>query len=223
MPDENSCTPTRTNSESFASCSGDLCIKPGAMGLPVKTKELMLQEISWQQYLTGVTGLSFAYYVFVVSVYCRTEFAALIRRFTGRAAPVPPRTGQTALPAVSVMGLAVPEPEDAEDDDLVFGEPEYDDEEQAPASSPRETALPPTDENEEEYLQMADEVTTLYTVVKESGESKANFEMVFRLLAQKYAGLAGTPYREQINDHLLAQGAWPFPLSAAELNQFWKS
>lgn len=183
----------------------------------------MLQEISWQDYLTGITGLSFAYYVFVVSVYCRTEFAALLRRFKGRAAPVPARVGQMALPAVSVMGLAAPEPEDAEDDDLIFGEPESDDEEQLPAASSQQSAAPPPDESEEEYLQMSGEVTTLYKVVKESGESKANFEMVFRLLAQKYAGLADGPYREQINDHLLAQGEWPFPLTSAELNQIWKS
>lgn len=70
---------------------------------------------------------------------------------------------------------------------------------------------------------MVSEAKTLIRVINESSESKENFEMLFRLIVQKYAVLRGTPFQQQINDFLMAEGApkFPFSLSEADLDSYW--
>jgi len=70
---------------------------------------------------------------------------------------------------------------------------------------------------------MVSEVKTLNRVINESSESKENFEMLFRLIVQKYPALRGTPYQQQINNFLMAEGApeFPFSLSETDLENYW--
>ena len=74
-----------------------------------------------------------------------------------------------------------------------------------------------------EFSEMISEVKTLIRVINESSESKENFEMLFRLIVQKYETLAGTAYEEQVNDYLINEGAdqFPFSLTLIELQSFW--
>jgi hypothetical protein len=70
---------------------------------------------------------------------------------------------------------------------------------------------------------MVSEVKTLIRVINESSETKENFEMLFRLIIEKYPAICGTPYQQQINDFLMEEGApeFPFSLNETDLVNYW--
>lgn len=176
---------------------------------------MMLEHISWPAYLAGALSTSLAYYGWMGLRFYRTEIASVLRK-KQTAGPVPSTTA--GISEDDVFGAIPPDPEQVLDgDELSFGPAEPDQE-----TTETETAFPLSSQVSE-FSEMVGEVKTLIRVVGDFPESQKNFEMLFGLIIQKYAGLSDTPFREKINEFLLAESGqhFPFALSSEDLNQLW--
>jgi len=197
---------------------------PAAMGLSSKLK-IMLHQISWFTYAVSILSLVTLYYLYVGLAFYRIELQSVIYKLMGKQPAVKASgQGDLQLPDYAIMGKA--QPEDVEflnQEELSFGPTDNPDEIsvqepakfQAPAGSGSGLIV--------DFSEMLSEVKTLVRVINESSESKENFEMLFRLVVQKYPSLNGTAYEQQINDFLIAESAsqFPFPLSAEDLKNYW--
>jgi len=210
------------------SISGDLflnfVLSPAAMELPPKLK-IMLHQISWFTYAVSILSLVILYYMYVGLTFYRIELQSVIYKLMGKQPEVKVfGHGDLQLPDYAIMGKA--QPEDVEflnQEELSFGPTDNPDDliNQQPAKS---EALASTNSRLiGDFSEMVSEVKTLIRVINESGESKENFEMLFRLIVQKYHSLTGTVYEQQVNDFLVAEGApqFPFSLTAADLKNYW--
>jgi len=185
----------------------------------------MLHQISWFTYAVSVLLLVTIYYLYVGLAFYRIELQSVIYKLMGKQPAVKASgQGDLQLPDYAIMGKA--QPEDVEflnQEELSFGPTDNPDElslqetSKSPASTASDSKLIV------DFSEMMSEVKTLVRVINESSESKENFEMLFRLVVQKYPSLNGTAYEQQINDFLIAEGApqFPFPLNAEDLKNYW--
>lgn len=181
----------------------------------------MLHQISWFTYAVGIGTLAVLYYLFVGFTYFKAEFLLIFQRLTGKQPGLSSsNAGDLQLPDHSIMGAAQPENvEFVSAADLSFG-PAGD------LDAPAETGqVVPVNNSRliSHFSDMISEVKTLIRVINESSESKENFEMLFKLVIEKYPELTGSSYRTQINDYLLAEGApeFPFSLTKTDLENYW--
>jgi len=195
-------------------------LSPAAMGLPLKLK-IMLHQISWFTYAVSIISLVVIYYLYVGLTYYRTEFQSFIFRLTGKQPALQTAvTSDLQIPDYEITGKVQPEEIDFVPQEELSFAPADEREELAPADqvlSGTDSRLIGT------FSEMVFEVKTLIRVINESSESKENFEMLFRLIVQKYPQLSGTPYQQQINAFLLSEGApeFPFPLNENDLINYW--
>ena len=181
----------------------------------------MLHQISWLTYAVSIITLVFLYYLYVGIAFYKIELRSLIYKFSGKQ-PALSAAGNSDLqiPDYEIMGKAEPEAvEFVTQEELHFGPSEESDEPVSEKAIPAETnsRLIST------FSEMVSEVRTLIRVINESSESKENFEMLFRLIVQKYLALRGTPYQQQVIDFMMAEGApeFPFPLDENDLINYW--
>ena len=185
----------------------------------------MLHQISWFTYAVSILSLVTLYYGYVGLTFYRIELQSVIYKLMGRQPAIEASGhGDMQLPDYSIMGKAQPgDVEFLSQEELSFGPPDNPDEilTQQPAKS--ETSTGTGSRLIGDFSEMVSEVKTLNRVINESSESKENFEMLFRLIVQKYPSLAGTAYEQQINDFLLEEGApqFPFPLNMDDLKNYW--
>jgi hypothetical protein len=210
------------------SVSGDhflnFVLSPAAMELPPKLK-IMLHQISWFTYAVSILSLVTLYYLYVGLTFYRIELQSVINKLMGKQPAIKASgQGDLQIPDYAVMGRA--QPEDVEFlslEELSFGPADIPDEEliQEPAKS--QVIAGADSRLIGDFSEMVSEVKTLIRVINESSESKENFEMLFRLIVQKYPSLKNTAYEQQINDFLIAEGApqFPFPLNTEDLKNYW--
>ena len=165
------------------------------------------------------------YYSYVGLSFYRLEIQSAIYKLTGRQPVVKAAgNGDFLLPDYAIMGKAQPENvEFVSHEELTFAPADNPDEALTQHSSKKQL-VPDTDARLiGDFSEMASEVKTLIRVVNESSESKETFEMLFRLIVQKYPALAGTSYQQQVNDFLIEKGTseFPFSLSITDLNNYW--
>jgi hypothetical protein len=192
---------------------------------PADKSRIMLHQISWFSYGSAIAILATAYYGYVGLTFYLSELRATIYRLTGKKPPVARLSGgdfqiqdyDPAGPIKQESVAFVPREE------LMFGPPE---ESEVPVM--RIPATPAANDAPDvrlagDFSEMIAEVKTLIRVINESSESKENFEMLFRLIIQKYQSLSGTSYEDQVNDFLINEGAgqFPFPLTLTELQNYW--
>jgi len=197
---------------------------PSVIKLPEKSR-IMLHQISWLNYLSAVIIVATAYYAYVILNFYKSELQALICRLSGRR-PVSSQSSTTdfQIPDFSVAGAIKPEEVDfVLQEELSFGPPDDADLSEAPNTLPLTETKGTDILLVSDFSEMISEVKTLIRVINESSETKENFEMLFRLVVQKYYALAGTPYEEQVNNFLLTEGAsqFPFSLTINELESYW--
>ena len=182
----------------------------------------MLHQISWFTYVVSIFSLVILYYGFVGATFYRVEIQAIYYKLTGRQPElITSGKGDLQIPDYDIMGKA--QPEDVafvNAEELSFGPDESPDE---PQTDPVVKPIITDSRLIVEFSEMVSEVKTLIRVINESSESKENFEMLFRLITQKYTALAGTAYQQQINEFLLTEGApqFPFPLTATDIENYW--
>jgi hypothetical protein len=184
----------------------------------------MLHQISWTTY--GITALLIvtAYYGYIGLTFYSTELKAGFNHLTGNKPAISDKgPGDLQLPDYSVMGVIQADDIDfVNPDELNFGPGEENESSQEDATENAES--PKTDIHLlGDFSEMIAESKTLIRVINESEESKENFEMLFRLIVQRYPALTGSIYEKQVNDYLINEGApeFPFPLSINELESFW--
>jgi hypothetical protein len=194
------------------------------MELPQKPM-IMLHQISWSTYAVSIFLLIVIYYLYVGLTFYRKEIRSAIFKLTGRQPALKiSETSDLQIPDYNIMGKA--QPDDVEfvsQEELSFAPADIPDEAQAEQLAPPST-VPETDSRLiGDFSEMVSEVKTLIRVIKESSESKENFEMLFRLIVQKYPSLTGTAYQQQINDFLIAEGTsqFPFALTNTDLENYW--
>jgi len=196
-------------------------LSPTAMELPPK-QNIMLHQISWFTYAVSILLLVCIYYLYVGLAFYRLEIQAVIYKLTGKQPSFENSgTGDIEFPDYAIMGKARPDDVDiVSQDELSFG----------PAEIPydKDLQVVPTKINNRlagDFSDMLAEVKTLTRVINESGESRENFGMLFRLIIQKYHSLASTIYQERINDFLLDEDTaqFPFPLTISDLNNYWSN
>jgi hypothetical protein len=186
---------------------------------------IMLLQISWPTYAVSVVLLVAIYYLYIGLTFYGPNIRSAISRLGGNY-PASLISGEQYLqtPDHTIMGKAQPEnvelvaqeelsfaPSDLPDDD----EPEYQGHSFATGNINSRLAG--------SFAEMIAEVRILIRVISESGESKEKFEILFRLIIQKYPELEGTTYQQQVNDFLLSEGASQssFELNIAELDSYW--
>lgn len=187
--------------------------------------KIMLHSISWFTYGSAVIFIAIAYYGYVGLTFYRSDLQAAIYRLTGKKPAVNQYAGgDLQLPDYSVTGSIKPEGIDFVAQEELYFEPA--DENESPVI-PHPSASSGNNSTDihllGDFSEMISEVKTLIRVINESSESKENFEMLFRLIVQKYPGIAGSVYENQINDYLINEGAdeFPFPLTSTELQSYW--
>ena len=185
----------------------------------------MLQQISWYTYTVSILFVIMVYYLYVGLTFYQFEIQIFVYKLLGRQ-PAFKNSGQGDLAFVdyAIIGKAqTDEITFVDQEDLSFGPPDSPDE--WPKEEPSSAVIPSGNSSRlaGDFSGMVSEVKTLIRVINESGESKENFEMLFRLIIQKYQSLSGTDYQRQINDFLLDEGAaqFPFPLSDTDLANYW--
>jgi len=196
------------------------------MGLPPKLTA-MLHQISWFTYAVSILLIITFYYLYVGLAFYRTEVQSLIYKLMGRQ----PRLktsgqGDLQLPDYEIMGRAqTNDIEFVSPDELSFGPSDIPDEELPAEAGQSKTPAGADSRLIGDFSEMVSEVKTLIRVINESSESKENFEMLFRLIVQKYSSLSGSGYRQKIIEYLLTEGApqFPFPLTHEELENYWNN
>ena len=185
----------------------------------------MLHQISWFTYSVSTLLLIIVYYLYVGLTFYRLEIQTLFHKITGKQ-PVLKNTanGGLTFPDYGIMGKA--QPDDVEfvgQDELSFGPAEIPDDAAADPQTASSTTIATNSRLVGDFSEMVAEIKTLIRVINESSESKENFEMLFRLIIEKYHSLTGTLYQQQINDYLLDEGAsqFPFPLTQTDLDNYW--
>jgi len=185
----------------------------------------MLQQISWLTYAASILSLVTLYYLYVALTFYRVELQSVIYKLMGKQPIIKASGGgDLQLPDYAIMGKAQPEEvEFVSQEELSFGPPDHPDEVLTHQTVKPEPAAGPDSRLIADLAEMVSEVKTLIRVINESGESKENFGMLFRLIVQKYPSLKGTAYEQQLNDFLIADGApqFPFPLTAGDLKNYW--
>ena len=182
----------------------------------------MLHQISWFTYAVSILSLVIIYYAYVGLTFYRAEIQAIFYRLTGRQPALETSgKGDLQIPDYDIMGKA--QPDDVRADELSFGPADIPDEQESDQTT---KAIIPAGTDSRligDFSEMVSEAKTLIRVINESSESKENFEMLFRLIIQKYPALAGTAYQQQINDFLLSEVApqFPFSLTANDLKNYW--
>lgn len=192
------------------------------MGLSINTY-FMLQHLTWTAYLTGIIIIAVIYYVLIGLTYYQHELGNAFYRLSGKQPrQLTPSGDDLILPLADIVGSTRTDGMDIVDqEELVFASSDEERPITGIVQSIRPTAA-------DAYLlgdlsEMVSETKTLIRVINESNESKENFEMLFRLVVQKYPELAGTVYEDQINAYLLKEGAdlFPFTLTNSELQTYW--
>ncbi|WDF79001.1 hypothetical protein PQ469_03145 [Mucilaginibacter sp. KACC 22773] len=187
----------------------------------------MLHSISWFNYGSAVIFIAIAYYGYVGLTFYRSELQAAIYRLTGKKPAVNQFAGgDFQLPDYSITGSIKPEGIDfVAQEELSFGPTDENESPVIPHPSATISSNPTDTHLLGDFSEMISEVKTLIRVINESSESKENFEMLFRLIVQKYASLTGSMYENQINDYLINEGAdeFPFPLALTELQSYWNN
>lgn len=185
----------------------------------------MLHQISWSTYAVSILLAITLYYLYVGLTFYRAEIQALIYRLLGKQ-PALKSSGKGDLQFSDYAIIGQAQPDDVTfvaPEDLSFGPPESPDEWQTETTASSINPATPASRLVGDFSEMISEVKTLIRVINESSENKENFEMLFRLIVQKYPSLTGTAYQQQINDFLLDEGAaqFPFALSATDLENYW--
>jgi len=201
---------------------GTLNHQKAAMVLPLKLN-IMLQHLTWSAYFTGIIIIAVIYYAIVGLIYYRHELGNVLRRLSGK--PVTQlitSKGDLFFPSADIVGGTHTDGVDLIDqEELVFASPD----DEKPENGIIQPFRPASADAHllGDLSEMVSETKTLIRVINESNESKENFEMLFRLLIQKYPDLAGTVYEEQINVYLLKEAAdlFPFTLTNSELQTYW--
>lgn len=187
----------------------------------------MLHQISWFTYAVSILLLITIYYGYVGLAFYRTELQSLIYKITGRQPQLRSSGhGDLQLPDYEIMGKAqTDDVEFVNQDELSFGPSEIADEELPAQAGQSKTPAGKDSRLIGEFSEMVSEVKTLIRVINESSESKENFEMLFRLIVQKYSSLSGSGYRQKINEYLLTEGApqFPFSLTPDDLENYWNN
>jgi hypothetical protein len=176
----------------------------------------MLHQISWFIYGSVIIVVAIAYYSYVGLAFYRSELQAWIYRLTGKKPAVTQLSGGDVLiPAYEIAGAIQRDDIDfVTQQELSFGPPD-------------ETEAPPAANAQDieslDFSEMISEVKTLIRVINESGESKENFELLFRLIVQKYLSLKGTSYQTQVNDYVISEGSdlFPFSVTLTDLQDYW--
>ncbi|WP_147238702.1 hypothetical protein [Mucilaginibacter hurinus] len=183
----------------------------------------MLQQISWAAYAATIFFTAVIYYGYVMLTYYRSELTGTFRRLTGKA-PLKQQTGgDLLLPELSVLGATRQDGVDHIAHDELLFEPEN--EETAAGSTVLPIGNVARSALSDTLAEMIGETKMLIRVINESGESQENFELLFRLIIQKYPELTNTPYEDQVNHFLLGEGAeqLPFTLSLSQLKTYWST
>jgi len=187
----------------------------------------MLHQISWFTYAVSILSLVALYYLYVGLTFYRIELRSVIYKLTGKQRVVRSAgNGDLQLPDYAIMGKA--QPDDVEfvsQEELTFGPPDSPDE--VFIQQPAEMQVTPGIDSRltGDFSEMVAEVKTLIRVINESGESKEDFEMLFRLIVQKYSALTGTDYEQRVNEFLIneSEGLFPFGITYPELEAYWKN
>lgn len=181
----------------------------------------MLHQISWFTYAVCIISLVTIYYLYVGLAFYKTELQLFIYKFTGKHPALKTAgSGDLQIPDYDIMGKAEPEAvEFVAPEELSFGPADDSDDlpVEKPVSSETNSRLIGN------FSEMVSEAKTLIRVINESNEPKENFEMLFRLIVQKYPALRGTIYQQQVNDFLMEEGApqFPFTVTEADLVTYW--
>jgi len=187
----------------------------------------MLHQISWFTYAVSILLLITIYYLYVGLAFYRIELQSMIYKLTGRQPQVKVfGHSDLQLPVDEIMGKAqANDVEFVSQDELSFGPSEIPDEELPAQAGQSKTPAGADSRLIGDFSEMVSEVKTLIRVINESSESKENFEMLFRLIVQKYSSLSGSGYRQKIIEYLLTEGApqFPFPLTREELENYWNN
>ncbi|MCR8557282.1 hypothetical protein KXD93_06500 [Mucilaginibacter sp. BJC16-A38] len=187
----------------------------------------MLHSISWFTYGSAVIFIAIAYYGYVGLTFYRSELQAAIYRLTGKKPAVRQFAGgDFQLTDYPVTGTIKPEGIDfVAQEELSFGPADENESSVIPHPSATIGSISTDTHLLGDFSEMISEVKTLIRVINESSESKENFEMLFRLIVQKYTSLTGSVYENQINEYLINEGAaeFPFPLTLTELQSYWNN
>jgi hypothetical protein len=185
----------------------------------------MLHQISWFTYAVSILSLVIIYYGYVGLTFYRAELKTAFYKLTGRQPALETfGKGDLQIPDYDIMGKAQPgDVEFVRADELSFGPADLTDEQESEQST---KAIIPAGSDSRligDFSEMVSEAKTLIRVINESSESKENFEMLFRLIIQKYPALTGTAYQQQINNFLLSEGVpqFPFSLTLTDLENYW--
>ncbi|WP_147322084.1 hypothetical protein [Mucilaginibacter conchicola] len=179
----------------------------------------MLQQFTWQNYITLIALLLIVYYGYILLRWYRTEIRATIKSNKSQSPLFPSSFNSPEQP--DVIGIAKPVQGAAiHGEELLFAPSEE-------AENYGANPIPVKEDNElvSAFSDMVAEIKTLIRVIADSNDSRENFEMLFQLEVQKFGLLAGTPYQEKVNHFLIKEsaGKFPFGLHISELDNYWQT
>ena len=187
----------------------------------------MLHQISWQAYVAGIIILLILYYLYVLIVFFRAEIQAFYFRLT-RKQPMLEYGGNglIPIPTYAILGAAQPDDIGSKTEETIEFGPSENPDEVIAGEQEYNALISGTDSRLiGQFSEMISEVKTLIRVINESAESRENFEMLFRLIVQKYPELEGTSYQQQVTEFLMEEGTglFPFDITYDELETYWKN
>lgn len=183
-----------------------------------KSKEIMLQHFTWQQFLVAALILSLIWYIVVIPLFYRNEFNDLLSGKRKQAGPSGP----------------LPHEWDEEFEDEPFGEESVMGKSRLPEGvtrvsmeqfsfAPLATTTATEEGGKETRLgivpDVLEELKRIFHILERDQGGKEEFISLFSLVSAKYARIKGTANERAINDYIRENVL--FPISDEELDNLW--
>lgn len=175
----------------------------------------MIQSITWKQFGMAAVSAGLLYYLIILLQYYRQELIAFFKsrgKRPGEAPGEPPvnKTDQQVFGAIRI--------DEAEMDVVKAEELDF------AAFEPDTTDLPENGDTKNlllgEVADLMQELKVLLRVTKDTGDTKENFLMLFRLLVSKHPRIPSAAYGKSIAISIMDDSAnLPFELTQTELEQ----
>ena len=187
----------------------------------------MLHQISWQAYGAALVVLLAIYYLYVLLAFYRAEIRTFYSRISGKQSPLAFQdSGFIPIPDYEIVGAAQPDEIYAgTEETLLFGPSDNRDEDNLGRQDQDNSSTVKDSRLIGQFSEMVAELKTLIRVISESEESRENFDMLFKIIVQKYPDLGGTPYQRQVTEFLIEEGSdqFPFHINAEDLEAYWEN
>ncbi|MET3115377.1 hypothetical protein AAKU52_003126 [Pedobacter sp. CG_S7] len=179
-----------------------------------KSKEIMLQQFTWQEFLIAILVLTLVWYAAVILIFYRKELGVFFSgKLQQKNAPLPHRWEK---------GVETMEKEDVDSPEELLGRPKLPEGTSSVSMGQIGFAGNDDDAKSQQLGLVPDvlqELKEVFAILEKEDGSKKDFFNLMEVVKEKYGQIGSNPNIGRINEFIA--GHVPFHLSAEELDNLW--